>query len=56
MNAAVALALARETIRTGIPVSGQILALSGETERLEFKRSTGQRSEATKTICGIHLN
>jgi ATP-dependent DNA helicase RecG len=29
------------------------LASSGESERLEFKRTTGQRSEATKSICGM---
>lgn len=29
------------------------LVSTGESERLEFKRSTGQRSEAAKTVCGM---
>lgn len=29
------------------------MAASGESERLEFKRSSGQRSEATKSVCGM---
>ena len=29
------------------------LAARGESERLEFKRSTGQRSEAAKTVCAM---
>ena len=27
---------------------------SGESERVEFKRSTGQRTAAAKAICGMH--
>jgi len=29
------------------------LVLGGESERVEFKRSTGQRTEAAKTTCGM---
>jgi len=29
------------------------LAIDGESERLEFKRSTGQRTEAAKTVCAM---
>ncbi len=29
------------------------LVAQGESERLEFKRSTGQRTEAAKTVCGM---
>lgn len=29
------------------------LASSGESDRLEFKKTTGQRSEAAKTICAM---
>ena len=29
------------------------LVASGESERLEFKRSTGQRTQATKTVCAM---
>ena len=29
------------------------LVLGGESERVEFKRSTGQRTDAAKTICGM---
>jgi ATP-dependent DNA helicase RecG len=31
----------------------QKLVAKGETENLEFKKTTGQRTEATKTICGM---
>lgn len=31
----------------------QQLARAGESERLEFKRSSGQRTDAAKTICGM---
>jgi len=31
----------------------QRLILKGESERLEFKRSTGQRTEAAKTLCAL---
>jgi len=29
------------------------LIKEGESERLEFKRSTGQRTEAAKTVCAM---
>ena len=29
------------------------LVAKGESDRLEFKKSTGQRTEAAKTICGM---
>ena len=29
------------------------LVADGESERLEFKRSTGQRTEAAKTVCAM---
>jgi len=29
------------------------LVASGESERLEFKRTTGQRTEAMRTVCGM---
>jgi ATP-dependent DNA helicase RecG len=29
------------------------IAAGGETERVEFKRSTGQRTEATKSVCAM---
>ena len=29
------------------------MVASGESERLEFKRTTGQRSEAAKSVCGM---
>ncbi|MGQ0570097.1 MAG: AlbA family DNA-binding domain-containing protein, partial [Armatimonadota bacterium] len=28
-------------------------AASGESETLEFKRTTGERREATRTLCGM---
>jgi ATP-dependent DNA helicase RecG len=31
----------------------QDLIADGESERLEFKRSTGQRTEAARTVCGM---
>lgn len=31
----------------------QALVSQGESERLEFKKSTGQRSDAAKTVCGM---
>ena len=29
------------------------LVLDGESDRLEFKRTTGQRTEAAKTVCAM---
>lgn len=31
----------------------QKLVLSGESENLEFKKTTGQRTEAAKTVCAL---
>lgn len=31
----------------------RLLVTGGESERLEFKRSTGQRTEAAKTVCAM---
>jgi ATP-dependent DNA helicase RecG len=31
----------------------QELIRSGENERLEFKKSTGQRTDAAKTVCAM---
>ena len=32
------------------------IAASGESDRLEFKNSTGQRTRAMKTVCGMLNN
>ena len=31
----------------------QKLVAAGESENLEFKKTTGQRSEAAKTVCAL---
>lgn len=31
----------------------QRLVVKGETEKVEFKKTTGQRTEATKTVCAF---
>ncbi|MCX6990991.1 MAG: putative DNA binding domain-containing protein [Chlamydiae bacterium] len=31
----------------------QKLVASGESENLEFKKTTGQRTEAVKTVCAL---
>lgn len=35
------------------PAELRKLVSDGESERVEFKRSTGQRTEAAKTVCAM---